>query len=260
MSTGTRRVKMVEMKRMKLGKKHPRVDHRTLKLSAYLAPSLPAPPPARDWTMGVQDWGMMLNDQLGDCTCASVGHFQQLVTMNTSTMFTPTDDQILAAYEAVGGYKPGDESTDNGAVEIDVLNYYRTTGVAGRKLLAYADPSPADKTHVMQAINLFGCVYIGLALPITAQDQILWDVVNGIFHRGTSPGSWGGHAVICPAYDDEGLTCITWGEPKKMTWAFWNKYCDESHALLSSDWIGAKGSPSGFDIATLQQDLQSVTQ
>ncbi len=32
-----------------------------------------------------------------------------------------------------------------------------------------------------------------------------------------------------------------------MTVAFWNKYCDEAHALLAKDWLTAKGAPSGFD-------------
>ena len=68
------------------------------------------------------------------------------------------------------------------------------------------------------------------------------------------------HCVVIPAYDENYLTCITWGELKKMTWAFWNKYCDEAYALLSQDFITQSGSaPSGFDIATLQSDLTDVT-
>ena len=39
---------------------------------------LPAPPPHVDWTKGQKNWGMMKNDQLGDCTAAGVGHHQPL--------------------------------------------------------------------------------------------------------------------------------------------------------------------------------------
>ena len=74
-----------------------------------------------------------------------------------------------------------------------------------------------------------------------------------------APGSWGGHAVIIGAYDNNTLTCITWGAPKKMTWSFWDAYCDEAYALLSPDWAtGQKAAPSGFDLAALQADLKQV--
>ena len=102
-----------------------------------------------------------------------------------------------------------------------------------------------------QAIALFGGLYIGLSLPLSAQTQDVWDV-------DTSPngkrGSWGGHCVFVPDYDATGLTCITWGAPKKMTWPFWGTYCDEAHALLSPNWK----APAGFDLAALQADLASV--
>src|SRR5260221_729783 len=54
--------------RYKLGKKPAHHDPRTLLMANYLA--LPAIPAARDWTGKASSaWGMMLNDQLGDCTC-----------------------------------------------------------------------------------------------------------------------------------------------------------------------------------------------
>jgi hypothetical protein len=56
------------------------------------------------------------------------------------------------------------------------------------------------------------------------------------------------------------LTCITWGRPKKITWAWFAKYCSEAYALVSKDWLEVSGvSPSGFDLATLENDLKSVT-
>jgi hypothetical protein len=70
----------------------------------------------------------------------------------------------------------------------------------------------------------------------------VWDVApnGGVNAR---PGSWGGHCVFVPKYDAQGFTCITWGQPKTMTLAFWKKYCDEAHTLLGQDWLTAKGSP-----------------
>jgi hypothetical protein len=45
-----------------------------------------------------------------------------------------------------------------------------------------------------------------------------------------------------------------------MTWAWFAKYCSEAYALVSKDWIEATGiSPSGFDLAALEDDLKQVT-
>jgi hypothetical protein len=78
--------------------------------------------------------------------------------------------------------------------------------------------------------------YIGLALPISAQNQDVWAVPPGGSAGEGSPGSWGGHAVPIVAYDSRGLTVITWGATKRMTWQFLDTYCDEAYALLSQDW------------------------
>ena len=58
------------------------------------------------------------------------------------------------------------------------------------------------------------------------------------------------------AYDQTGLTVVTWGALKRMTWGFWGAYVDEAYALLSSDWIETDLlAPSGFNLAALQSDL-----
>jgi hypothetical protein len=43
-----------------------------------------------------------------------------------------------------------------------------------------------------------------------------------------------------------------------MTVAFWKKYCDEAHTLLSPDWITTKGAPSGFNQTQLMTDLGAI--
>lgn len=241
----------------KLGRKAVKTDSRTLKLAQYLGPALPPPPPSADWTQGITSWGMMLNDTLGDCTIAGCGHAVQVWTANAGREATVPNATIEKYYEKWDGYKPGDPSTDNGGVELDVLNKWKQQGFAGNVLTAFADPNPANLTEIRQSIALFGGVYIGLSLPNTAQNQDVWDVTpNG--GADADPGSWGGHCVFVPKYDENGFTCITWGAPKTMTLAFWNAYCDEAHTLLSPDWIAAKGSPSGFDQAQLLADLRAI--
>jgi hypothetical protein len=75
-------------------------------------------------------------------------------------------------------------------------------------------------------------------------------------------GIVGGHAVVVPMYDNPSnmLTCITWGQRQMLTWEFWQTYVDEAYVLLSPAWLGTHAvDPSGFDMASLQADLQAVT-
>lgn len=257
----------VDHSRMRLGRKALKTDSRTLMLARYMTSTLKPPPAKCDWTKGITEWGMMLNgpeptepqfpNGLGDCTIAGLAHAIQVWTANNGSMTTVPDATILSYYEKFDGYVPGNPKTDNGGVELDVLNNFQKNGFAGHPLLAFADPKVANLTQVRQAISLFGGLYIGLSLPVTAQSQKVWDV-SAKGGANAKPGSWGGHCVFVAAYDQKTFTCITWGKPQAMTVAFWNKYCDEAHALLSPMWISAKGAPNGFNLAQLKADLQAI--
>jgi hypothetical protein len=247
---------MIDHSKMKLGRKAVKTDSRTLRLARYLTPDLPAPPPAVDWTKGISDWGMMLNNSLGDCTCAACGHAVQVWSANAYHEITPPDSAVLKAYQDWCGYNPNCPSSDAGGVELDVLTDWKNSSLDSHILLAFASVNHALTTEVQQAIALFGGVYIGVSLPLTAQSQDVWDVVSA--GDNAVPGSWGGHAVYVCGYDQDSFTCITWGQTKKMTLAFWQAYVDESYALLGLDWINAKSSPSGLNINQLQNDLAAI--
>lgn len=241
----------------RLGKLPPRHDPRTLLFSAYLDPhQLPAPPPARDWTHAAAPvWGMMANDRLGDCTCAAAGHLMQAWTANHGAEFTPTDEQIVAAYSEITGYNANYPDTDQGAVELDVLKHWRTTGIAGRKIGAFVKVEPASRTHVEAAINLLGGVYLGAALPQRAQSQTIWDVPDQRTAED-APGSWGGHAMAALAYSRAGVVFVTWGGLKVATWNWWLTYVDECYGLLDDEWVsGAMPAPNGFNLDALKVDL-----
>lgn len=248
---------MADHSSMKLGKQAVRHDARTLRLARYTT-ALPDPPSSIDWSGQLSNLGVMLNDSLGDCTCAAIGHIVQTWTSQTQDQQVILSDQdILTLYEQSCGYDPDDPSTDQGGIELDVLNYWRKNPVVGHSLDAFCAIQPGDIKDIQNGVWLFGAVYIGLALPITAQTQDVWDL--GDLSGNGAPGSWGGHAVCVVSYDETGLTCITWGQLKRMTWTFWKSYTDEAYALLSPDWIGVSGdAPSGFDMATLTTDLAAI--
>jgi len=247
---------------MKLGKQAAKLDPRTLKLGRYFLDSLPPAPPKVTWSKGAPGWGMMVNNQRGCCTIAGAFHQAQVWQLNTTgRLFSVQDGDVLHYYSKWDGFDPNNpDATDQGGVELDVLNKWRTEGLLSTKLVAYADPDEKNLNHVKQAINLFGGVYIGLELPITAQTQMTWDVPT--FKTSASANnSWGGHCVCVPDYDDEEkvFTCITWGVLKQMTYKFFLQYCDEAHALLSPDWLKEGKTTAGFDLNTLLDNLKQVT-
>src|ERR1035438_1443098 len=85
---------MADHSKMKLGRKAIKTDTRTLAFGDYPPPALPPPPAAADWTKGITSWGLMMNDTLGDCTIAGVGHAVQVWTANTSGIVTVPDPTI----------------------------------------------------------------------------------------------------------------------------------------------------------------------
>jgi hypothetical protein len=247
---------MPDFRNMKLGRKAVKTDSRTPRLARYFTSALPAPPPSQDWSKGITAWGMLMNDTLGDCTIAGVGHAVQVFSANAGTEASVTDAEALQYYEQWDGYDPGDPSTDQGGVELDVLTNWKNQGFAGHELSAFAAVTPISTVHVRQAIALCGGVYIGVELPISAQGQEVWDLVGG---PDGAAGSWGGHCVFVCGYDAIGVTCITWGALLKMTWAFWNAYVDECFALISPCFIAENGeAPNGFNLAQLLQDVAQI--
>ena len=247
----------------KLGRKAIKTDSRTLKIGRYLDLALTPPPAQVDWTHGITDWGVMLNDNLGDCTIAAPGHAVQVAGVNAGYSFakeTLPDSIIEAAYEAWDGYVPGDPSTDNGGIILDVLNAWKKSNLGGHHLLGFATADPTNQTEIKQVIALFGTLNIGMNVPnfIMAGDQPpeVWDLVSD------DGGIAGGHDVVCVLYRvvDGVLQIgfISWGKVYWMTWAYWLNYVDEAYAMLLATWIRANATPSGFNLEQMQADIAAI--
>ena len=245
----------------KLGKLPVKHDPRTLKLSRFLTkPDLPPAPLTCDWTPKGAPYGMMLNDQLGDCGIAGMGHLEQTWTGNTRSIWIPPDSLIGQLYQALGGYVPGDPSTDNGTVLLDNLKYWKNTGLydGAHKIGGFASINIASQMEFQLGVYLFGGVYLGVGLPATAQNQTSWSVVPNAGPDG-EPGSWGGHCVCAMTYDAISATVISWGEKVPMTWDFYHRYFDEAYVVFNEEWLAESGnSPSGFNKPALLAALNSV--
>ena len=249
---------MTDHSMMKLGRIRGALDARIPALAALWTPSSEAPE-ACDWYSRVASWAMLANDQVGDCTCAAVGHvIQQWTAYTDATPVAMDDAEVLEAYSAVSGYVPGDPATDRGALCADVLRFWATAGMTTPDggpdtLTGAAALRPRDASAVRRAITTFGNVYAGIALPLSAQTEDVWAATSD------APGSWGGHCVPLVGYNATGPICVTWGALKQMTWEWWATYAEEAYALLSPDWLRATGTdPAGVDWARLEADMRTV--
>jgi hypothetical protein len=237
---------------VKLGRLPRKENKLTLTLSKYLTTF--TAPQALGWEYAVPNWPMMLNDQLGDCTCACAGHMIENWTTRTYGTVVPADQDILSAYEAVGGYVPGDPSTDQGCAITDVLNYWKSTGIAGKKILAWAEIDTANLNAIKQAIAIFGGIDIGFNVPQSAIDEFN---AGKPWNDTTDTNIVGGHSVPVFGYGGLGCTAVTWAKIQSMSWAFWGKFVDEAYAIITEDWLtSANTTPMfGLDLPTLEADL-----
>lgn len=242
----------------RLGKLPVRTDVRTLRLRQYVdRTELPKPPASIDLTPPVGEWPMYANDTRGDCTTAAAGHMIEAWTAASAGQAVEVSEAaVVRAFDAVRLTDP--LTGEEGAIELDVLRYWRKHGIGDHRIGAFAAVGIRDHDLTHTAAWLFGGLYIGLALPLTAQSQEVWDW-TGSLRGAAKPGSWGGHAVDVVRLDAAGLTVVTWGRLQLLTWAFWDHYCDESYCILSTDFLDAGRAPNGFDLAALKQDLKLIT-
>lgn len=243
-----------DLPRGKLPPKRPYRDVR-VKLASYL--HLPRPPATKGWAEGVR-FRMYLNDKLGDCAVASLGHMQQVHTRRDGHEIDPTNSQILRAFRETGiEQNLGDQ---DGRVMQDVLKHFRTKP-SFAPILGYAAVNPQNLAEVKAAMFAFGGIHIGTLLPERAGYQ--WDAGQPWSTQpgpgSLEPGTWGGHAMYCCAYGWSYVTAVTWGQRQQLTWAFLRRYCDEAYCVVSEAWADPdKLAPSGVDRERLLADLGAL--
>lgn len=202
---------------------------------------------------GTPDWGMLGNDQVGDCVVAAKNHVLQAQAINaTGVKLGFTAEETIAEYSRLGGYNPSDPSTDQGLVPLDALRAWLNDGT----IIAFGRVDPTDDVHVAAAIELFGSLYSGWDLPIAWRHADVWGAgpdLTGIW----TPGSWGGHMTNQVGYDSLlGMQTITWGTCIRTTRAARYHYCSEAYALITQEWLDSTGRTiQGFDIDGLRQRL-----
>jgi hypothetical protein len=240
----------------RFGKHPPKLDYRTLRFKNYLTAAMAPPPTTYNvLTRVYQDlkisdpaklFPMDGNDTLGDCTIAGLAHA-------TTTFSGLTGKQnIMAKPAVVKLYMHLTGGVDSGLQELDVLNYWRQHKVSGDQIITYTAVDPKNHAHVEQAISLFGGVYLGFQVQQNA-------IQDFDAHKPWTPGPLtnDGHAVFAVAYDQNGVTVLTWGNTQQGTWAWWDECVDEAYAIIPSVAKDPQFAP-GFNIKQLEADLADV--
>ncbi len=254
---------MTDVQGRKLGRRPARRDPRTPRLEAALAGQLAEPPIACDYGTMFPTWPLWRNgDQLsnhgqtipglGDCTAVAVASAIRVLTGNRGGEIALTDDQVVGIYEA-NGYDPARPASDQGAVELDVLNLWCDRGYAiGRQapdvLTGYGSVDPKSPECVRRAIAMLGGLYIGLSLPDYALGDVDWVAPKLPYQVA------GGHAVFVHGYDPDWLYLNSWGQRRRMDWGFLATFCDEAYALLSRDWLDTHGTTPMRETFTAMAD------
>ena len=256
----------------KFGRLHRTYDSRVPHLSALLAGQTPPPPPsAVDYTKGMPgQLGMMLNDTLGDCTCAAVYHAIQVWTFNAggrklAKMVTQPDSDVQRLYIQACGYNPRVPGEGPGGNEQHVLTYLLQNGApigpggtARHKIAGFVEVDPRNLDDVKRTIYECGLAYIGFHVPQSLQPP-----------GALPPNVWqydphataivGGHAVILAGYDALGVRVISWGQYYTMTWEFFTHFVDEVYAIADSEWIASTGkTPGGLTLDQLEAAMQAL--
>lgn len=179
------------------------------------------PPPVVDYARPARSAlsQVYLNDRLGDCVIAAIAHLVGLFTANsTGVPAVFTDAQILALYEAIGGYNPVDPHSDRGCDEQTALGYWQQHGApAGlHPIVGWLAVDPTNVVEVKAAMYLFENLFFGIELP----DKWVRDAHgDGFVWDAGQPNPNNGHAVCGVGFDSHGIQVASWGLVGTLTWA-----------------------------------------
>jgi hypothetical protein len=252
----------------RMGRRRPLARCPRFSLRNYLMKDLSPPPASCDYSAkaGKALSQLYLNDKLGDCVIAGIGHVVGVLTAGAGNQFVYSDDQILQLYEAIGVYVPNHPNTDDGCDEQTALNYWQHHGAPSgtHKIAGWVAVNGADPNEYRTALWLFENLYFGLELPdkwvspMPTRPGFTWDVAG-------PPNPDNGHCVVGAGYSNKGVKICTWGMLGTLTDEAVEKYATtagsgELYTVISQDAINkaTQKAPAGFDWSQLIADFDSM--
>ena len=249
-----------------LGRRLPAAWAPQLDLARYVDPNAPARPFGQRWeSKAIHALHNPLgNDQYGDCVFAGLFKLDVEWRRNAGDAASPdpTEADALGLYARVTGFDPAKPDTDRGADLQTALAYVKAHGLTSSgagKVAGWCAVDAEKPALVRRAIDIFGGVYTGCALP----DAWLQNPREGMdWMVAGDPNPANGHCTAWFDYNAYGVICNSWGLFVQISWAAIAKYWaasagGEVYAVFSPDWLNAatQTSPSGLDAAQLAADL-----
>ena len=227
----------------------PMSDAKVVPISAHITLP-PAPESVQRAQFAQIVWGMLGNDQYGDCTFAGYIHLVMAVAALLGITITAPE-----AAAVVKAYLTFTHGVDSGAVEDSVLNLGYRKGICGFELLGYATGDEGLE-QMLQVTNTFGASYLGVTL--TAQDQ--QNFADGKpWSLGSDKTIIGGHCVPNIEYDKPtGMAkVVTWGAEQLVEFEWLEARMSEFHAAIPEQ-VKTAGSLDGVDEPALVDDLDAL--
>lgn len=256
---------------LKLGKKPATRTRKLVKFADFLdtssLPPLPAGDFGHDSLVRPGSWGMLGNDQYGDCVWAGASHetmmwLAEAGNPKATTLFT--EKTALAAYSAVTGFKASDPDTDQGTDMEAAAKYRQKTGIvdttkAHHKIGAYVDLTPGNITELWYAAWLFDGVGIGVEFPSQWMDAFNKGP-GGFWDRVTKPKIEGGHYISGLARTGGRLNIVTWADDHpRLTTRGYQQFNDQTLAYASKDKLHSGVDTNGYDWPGLLKLITEIT-
>lgn len=243
---------------MKLGLNRYRPDPRDIKVGQVYAPPEPVP----DGPFGVRglDWGMLGNDEYGDCYWAAAAHETKAMAHLANREPVITTENVLKTYaDYLGVYEVTPEN-DEGTYPTEGASLRRKMGIitaAERQwrthIGAFGFLLKPDLPLITRAIADFGAVTFCFDLPYSAFGADVWDYTPSAYDAG-------GHAVAGVARAESGnLVIVSWGEEHEVTPAFIEHYLQCVVVYFSSSVLSQGVNIEGLDRTALLNRLTEIT-
>jgi len=222
---------------LKLGKGEPKTDKKTIVLTDFVDSTVQVPVSfnfdKHRRPFPAKEWG---NDEYGDCVDAGqANQLLRLERVETRRTIKLTNDDVIRRYKQQTGTQfPGDEH-DNGLIMLDTLREWRAGWkFDGRvyKIAAFGKVPLHNPQLLRLCCFLFNGLQLGFDLPLSARTDTrngVWVTTTG---EGSTPGSWGGHAVYTKRFDANNIYVLSWGDEIRVSNEFMEKYADEVWAVI----------------------------
>jgi hypothetical protein len=249
-----------------------------LEFHDYASISLLADPPASFGHENlVPTWGMLGNDQAGDCYVAGVMHADMLWTAESgaqASFSTPTAikyyQELTLKFNGVA-YDPsqtdpttGENPTDTGINISQALPLLRTVGIpddTGKRhtIGGFVKLKPANWEQLRYGTYYFDGIGMGVQMCQEWMDSFnpngttVWDAVS-------NPTWIGGHYISACAWRNGNVVDISWGAPVEITQAAYEMagLSDETYAYVSKDKLKNGVDLEGLDLAKMDDDIKQL--